>query len=135
MAEDGLSAKQRRFVDEYLKDCNATQAAARAGYSPRSAHVTGTRVLANDRVAAAVRARQEKLSERSDMSKEEALGYMAQLVRTRSKRVPPSVKVAAVARMAAMCGWDAPTKFQLTADEAAHELARMLGIPVEQLPR
>ena len=33
----GLTAKQARFVDEYLIDLNATQAAIRAGYSVRSA--------------------------------------------------------------------------------------------------
>lgn len=32
-----LNDKQRRFVDEYLVDLNATQAAIRAGYSPKTA--------------------------------------------------------------------------------------------------
>ncbi len=42
MAE--LNHKRRRFVDEYLVDLNATQAAIRAGYSPRSAGSNGPRV-------------------------------------------------------------------------------------------
>ncbi|RUA04278.1 MAG: terminase small subunit, partial [Candidatus Neomarinimicrobiota bacterium] len=32
-----LTPKQDRFVAEYLVDLNATQAALRAGYSPRTA--------------------------------------------------------------------------------------------------
>jgi len=32
-----LTAKQRRFCEEYLIDLNATQAAIRAGYSPKTA--------------------------------------------------------------------------------------------------
>lgn len=32
-----MNAKQKRFCDEYLIDCNATQAAIRAGYSPKTA--------------------------------------------------------------------------------------------------
>ena len=32
-----LTPKQQRFVDEYLIDLNATQAAIRAGYSPKTA--------------------------------------------------------------------------------------------------
>lgn len=32
-----MTDRQRRFCDEYLLDCNATQAAIRSGYSPRSA--------------------------------------------------------------------------------------------------
>lgn len=37
-----LTPKRERFVDEYLVDLNATQAAIRAGYSARSAEVTGS---------------------------------------------------------------------------------------------
>ncbi len=46
--------KRRRFIAEYLKDGNATKAAIRAGYSPRSAHVTGSRLLKNAKVREAV---------------------------------------------------------------------------------
>ncbi len=31
-----LTEKQKRFVEEYLIDLNATQAAIRAGYSPKT---------------------------------------------------------------------------------------------------
>jgi phage terminase small subunit len=51
-----LSARERRFLDEYLVDLNATQAAIRAGYSARSAKVLGHRVLHRPHVAAAVEA-------------------------------------------------------------------------------
>ncbi len=37
-----LTGKQRAFVREYIKDFNATQAAIRAGYSPRCAGTIGT---------------------------------------------------------------------------------------------
>ena len=36
-----LTAKQKRFVEEYLIDLNATQAAIRAGYSPKTAEQIG----------------------------------------------------------------------------------------------
>ena len=36
-----LTQKQKAFVQEYLVDLNATQAAIRAGYSPKTAAVTG----------------------------------------------------------------------------------------------
>ena len=39
--ERGLTPKQARFVDEYLKDLNATQAAIRAGYSAKTAEQQG----------------------------------------------------------------------------------------------
>jgi phage terminase small subunit len=45
MATD-LPPKRQRFVDEYLIDLNATQAAIRAGYSPRTANEQGSQLLA-----------------------------------------------------------------------------------------
>jgi phage terminase small subunit len=49
-----LEPKRQRFVREWLKDRNATQAARRAGYSAKSADVTGCRLLGDARVAAAI---------------------------------------------------------------------------------
>lgn len=40
-----LTPKQERFIQEYLIDLNATQAAIRAGYSPKTANVQGTQNL------------------------------------------------------------------------------------------
>ena len=49
-----MNEKQRKFVDEYLIDLNAQQAAARAGYSKKSIRSQGSRLLANAGVRAAV---------------------------------------------------------------------------------
>ncbi|HEX2726528.1 MAG TPA: terminase small subunit, partial [Beijerinckiaceae bacterium] len=53
----GLTPKQQRFVVEYAVDHNATQAAVRAGYSPRYAHPIGSRLKRHKRVGAAIRER------------------------------------------------------------------------------
>ena len=45
-----LTAKQQRFCDEYLIDLNATQAAIRAGYSPKTAAQAAARLLTNVKV-------------------------------------------------------------------------------------
>ena len=42
-----LALKRQRFVDEYLVDLNATQAAIRAGYSSKTARAQGQRMLTN----------------------------------------------------------------------------------------
>ena len=49
-----LSEKQLRFVDEFIIDLNATQAAIRAGYSEKTAHVQGPRLLSNVSVREAI---------------------------------------------------------------------------------
>ena len=46
-----LTERQKLFIAEYVKDMNATQAAIRAGYSPRSAQTDGPRMLRNARIS------------------------------------------------------------------------------------
>jgi phage terminase small subunit len=58
-----LTAKQQRFVEEYLCDLNATQAAIRAGYSEKTARFIASENLAKpnvrDAVSAGLKARSE----------------------------------------------------------------------------
>jgi phage terminase small subunit len=60
----GLGPKQNRFVAEFLKDLNATQAAIRAGYSPKAANSKGSQLYANAKVRAEIDAAIERRSER-----------------------------------------------------------------------
>ena len=53
-AGTGLTAKQQRFVEEYIHDLNASQAARRAGYAPANVDVQGCRLLGNANVRDAV---------------------------------------------------------------------------------
>lgn len=63
-----ITPKQQRFVDEYLVDLNATQAAIRAGYSKKTADVQGPRLLGNVRVAEAIRLGQQQRAERTKIN-------------------------------------------------------------------
>ncbi len=65
-----MTPKQTCFVQEYLVDLNATQAAIRAGYSAHTADVQGPRLLGNVGVAAAIQAAQTALSERLEVTAE-----------------------------------------------------------------
>lgn len=58
-----LTGRQARFVEEYLIDLNATQAAIRAGYTAKFAHTNAAKLLQNTTVMDAVQAAQAKLSE------------------------------------------------------------------------
>ncbi|ARS70114.1 hypothetical protein SMRU11_23975 [Sinorhizobium meliloti RU11/001] len=62
-----LTAKQARFVEEYLIDLNATRAAIRAGYSRNGADTTGPRLLEDPRIIAAIDARKIERSERTQI--------------------------------------------------------------------
>lgn len=65
-----LTAKQQRFVEEYMVDLNATQAAIRAGYSEKTAHAIGQENLRKPTIAEEVKKRQEKLGEKAEITAE-----------------------------------------------------------------
>jgi phage terminase small subunit len=72
-----MTPKQARFVDEYLIDLNATQAAIRAGYSAKTAYSQGQRLLKDVEVAAAIEAAQEARIERVEITQDWVLSRLA----------------------------------------------------------
>jgi len=73
MTQTNLTPRQSRFVDEYLVDLNATQAAIRAGYSARTANEQGPRLLVNVRIATAIQIAQEVRSQRVLIAQDDVL--------------------------------------------------------------
>jgi phage terminase small subunit len=61
-----LSAKRRMFVEEYIKDMNATRAAIACGYSPRSARQIASRLLTIANIQAAISERVAEIAMTSD---------------------------------------------------------------------
>ncbi len=57
-----MTDKQRRFIEEYAVDFNATAAAIRAGYSEKTARSQGARLLTDVDIKAAIDARMDELS-------------------------------------------------------------------------
>ena len=70
---DGLTAKQAQFCEEYAIDLNATAAARRAGYSEKTSHVQGPRLLANVRVAARIDQLQIEATKRNEITVDRVL--------------------------------------------------------------
>lgn len=66
----GLNEKQQRFVDEYLVDLNATQAAIRAGYSKKTAYQQGHELLKHPEVEQAISAAKAERAERTEITKD-----------------------------------------------------------------
>lgn len=77
-AMSDLSPKQARFVQEYLLDLNATQAAIRAGYSEKTANEQSSRLLANVKVSAAIEEAKAKRAERTQINADWLLGRLAE---------------------------------------------------------
>ncbi|MFC1540936.1 terminase small subunit [Candidatus Latescibacterota bacterium] len=58
-----MNPRQERFIEEYLKDLNATQAAIRAGYSEKTARSQGNRLLTNVDILEKISERRNKILE------------------------------------------------------------------------
>ena len=79
MTDKKLTAKERRFVDEYPADCNATQAAIRAGYSARSARAIGAENLTKPHIQAELKLRFDALAARATRSAEDVRAELEKL--------------------------------------------------------
>lgn len=63
-----LSPKQRMFCQEYIIDLNQTQAAIRAGYSPKTANEQASRLLANVNIKEYVQSLMDERIERTEIT-------------------------------------------------------------------
>ena len=74
-----MTKKQKRFVEEYLIDLNATQAAIRAGYSPHTAKDIGCENLAKPNIAAAISKAMAERSRRTGINQDRVLQELARI--------------------------------------------------------
>lgn len=74
-----LTPKQQRFVDEYLVDLNATQAAIRAGYSEHSASAIASENLGKPEIQTAIDIRRQDLMRRTEITQDRVLRELAAL--------------------------------------------------------
>jgi phage terminase small subunit len=74
-----LTAKQQLFVDEYLIDLNATQAAIRAGYSERTARKIGNENLTKPDIAKKIQEAMNNRSKRTEITADMVLKEYAKL--------------------------------------------------------
>ena len=74
-----ITEKQQRFVEEYLIDLNATKAAIRAGYSPKTADVQGPRLLGKVRVSCAIARAKAERSRRTGITQDRILQELARI--------------------------------------------------------
>ena len=80
-----MNAKQKRFCDEYLVDCNATQAAIRAGYSPKTAYAAGSNNLKKPKLRAYIDQQLELLHNANIADSKEVLEYLTSVMRGKHK--------------------------------------------------
>lgn len=74
-----LTAKQKRFIEEYLIDLNATQAAIRAGYSVESAKEIGCENLTKPNIQQAIEKQMAERSKRTGVNQDRIIMELARI--------------------------------------------------------
>ena len=74
-----MTKKQKRFVEEYLIDLNATQAAIRAGYSPDTAGSIGAENLKKPEIKSRIDKAMAERSRRTGINQDRVLQELARI--------------------------------------------------------
>lgn len=74
-----MTKKQKRFVEEYLIDLNATQAAIRAGYSPDTAKSIGSENLTKPDIQARIAKAMAERSKRTGVNADRVVTELAKI--------------------------------------------------------
>ena len=82
-----LTAKQERFVQEYLVDLNATQAAARAGYKNAE---KGRQLVANSNVSAAIQKAKAERQKRTEVTQDYVIEKLKEIADKPASDFPES---------------------------------------------
>ena len=80
MAKSKLRIKQRRFIEEYLIDPNATKAAIRAGYSEKTAQQMGSENLSKPVIAEALAIAQKERADRVRVTADSLLAHCSDML-------------------------------------------------------
>lgn len=83
--EDEITDKQRKFCEEYIVDCNATQAAIRAGYSKKTAKQIGQENLTKPDLKKYINEQLEKISSEKIADAKEVMEYLTTVLRGESQ--------------------------------------------------
>lgn len=87
MIKVALTAKQKKFVEEYLIDLNATQAAIRAGYSPDTAYSVGSENLKKPEIKASIDKAMAERSRRTGISQDRVIQELARIAFVNPQKV------------------------------------------------
>lgn len=79
-----LTDKQKKFIDEYLVDLNATQAAIRAGYKEKAAYRTGAENLRKPQIQEEIQKRMEDRQKRTEITQDMVLQELAAIAFARA---------------------------------------------------
>lgn len=124
-----LNPKQQRFVEEYLIDMNATQAAIRAGYSEKTAAVIGAENLIKPNIQAELSKRIKATSERLQITQDDVIKEL----RAIADKAMSAEQFSAAVRCYELIGKHIGMFKTQSSKDVAHYLASFLDMDEDQL--
>ena len=121
-----LTAKQARFVSEYLVDGNGAASAIRAGYSERSAKAIAAENLTKPDLQRAIQARQAADATRLSIQREDVLNGLVEAAETAKLQCDPAGMVAAWKQVGHLMGYYSPERIKVDVNLAGSlEMGRL----------
>ena len=124
MLHPTLSAKQSRFVEEYLLDGNGAAAAVRAGYSAKSARAIASENLTKPDVLSALQARQGVLAKQLEMTRQGVVQSLLEAVQIAREDRNPMGMIAGYREIGRLLGFYT-AHVKIDVNTTGDELARM----------
>jgi len=116
-----LTAKQSRFIDEYMVDMNGAAAAVRCGYSPKTSRAIACELLTKLDIQAELQARGAALARELEITREGVVRGLLDAFEMAREDRQPGIMVSAMAAIAKLLGLYAveTKRIELTAGQDA----------------
>ncbi len=105
MTSTTLTVKQSRFVDDYIINGNATEAARRAGYSERTARQIATENLTKPAIRARIQALQQANATTLELSRQDVMAAILGAIQTAREQRAPVIMIRGFVEIARLCGF------------------------------
>ncbi|OQW86392.1 MAG: hypothetical protein BWK72_17400 [Rhodoferax ferrireducens] len=117
MRNDGnsgvLTAKQSRFIDEYMVDMNGAAAAERAGYSQKTSRAIAAENLAKPYIKAELQARGAALARKLEVTREGVVQGLLEAFEVAKADRQPAAMVSAARELGKLLGFYEPTRVRV----------------------
>ncbi len=113
-----LTNKQKRFIEEYLIDLNATKASIRAGYSEKTAYSIGNENLSKPEIQEAIQEAQKALADKAGFNQQRAREMYLDAFEKAKEQGQPSAMNQATSGLCKLYGLNEPDKKDITMNGA-----------------
>ena len=119
--QTGLNARQERFCEELITGTTATEAAKRAGYSEKTAHIAGHRLLRNVKCKARIAALRAVTAQKTGMTVAKVEQMYLDAIGLAYKTNQPSAAISGITGIARLYGYDKDTRVETEQDRQLTE--------------